>query len=142
MSFTSLIKYLDLSKISKSVTTLQKNLCDVIESKLKQVKKNGIVDRLFEQQLPDEKKLWKFVDEQLDYLFAKLKKIFVKFCDSINVGSDSDEGKLEKKSKEKARSSHCQKREYKQLGQRNVEEKSPKSEDYGSSKSSVGCKKI
>lgn len=68
-SFTSLIKYLDLSKISKSVTTLQKNLCDVIESKLKQVKKNGIVDRLFEQQLPDmKKKLWKFVDEQLDYL--------------------------------------------------------------------------
>ena len=56
LSFTSLIKYLDLSKISKSVTTLQKNLCDVIESKLKQVKKNGIVDRLFEQQLPDMKK--------------------------------------------------------------------------------------
>ncbi|CAI9164322.1 unnamed protein product [Rangifer tarandus platyrhynchus] len=142
LSFTSLIKYLDLSKISKSVTTLQKNLCDVIESKLKQVKKNGIVDRLFEQQLPDmKKKLWKFVDEQLDYLFAKLKKIFVKFCDSINVGSDSDEGKLEKKSKEKARSSHCQKGNINNLGKEMLKEKSLKSEDSGSSKSSVGCKK-
>nr|XP_020753858.1 CASP8-associated protein 2 [Odocoileus virginianus texanus]XP_020753859.1 CASP8-associated protein 2 [Odocoileus virginianus texanus]XP_020753860.1 CASP8-associated protein 2 [Odocoileus virginianus texanus] len=142
LSFTSLIKYLDLSKISKSVTTLQKNLCDVIESKLKQVKKNGIVDRLFEQQLPDmKKKLWKFVDEQLDYLFAKLKKIFVKFCDSINVGSDSDEGKLEKKSKEKARSSHCQKGNINNLGKEMLKEKSLKSENSGSSKSSVGCKK-
>lgn len=142
LSFTSLIKYLDLSKISKSVTTLQKNLCDVIESKLKQVKKNGIVDRLFEQQLPDmKKKLWKFVDEQLDYLFTKLKKIFVKFCDSMNVGSDSDEGKLEKKSKEKARSSHCQKGNINNLGKEMLKEKSPKSEDYGSSKYSVGCKK-
>ncbi|OWK01372.1 hypothetical protein Celaphus_00018956 [Cervus elaphus hippelaphus] len=142
LSFTSLIKYLDLSKISKSVTTLQKNLCDVIESKLKQVKKNGIVDRLFEQQLPDmKKKLWKFVDEQLDYLFAKLKKIFVKFCDSINVGSDSDEGKLEKRSEEKARSSHCQKGRANSLGKEVFKEKSPKSEDPGSSKSSVGGKK-
>lgn len=106
LSFTSLIKHLDLSKISKSVTTLQNSLCDVIESKLKQVKKNGIVDRLFEQQLPDmKKKLWKFVDEQLDYLFAKLKKILVKFCDSINFGSDSDEGKREKINKEKDRKS-------------------------------------
>ncbi|KAB0355835.1 hypothetical protein FD755_021776 [Muntiacus reevesi] len=142
LSFTSLIKYLDLSKISKSVTTLQKNLCDVIESKLKQVKKNGIVDRLFEQQLPDmKKKLWRFVDEQLDYLFAKLKKIFVKFCDSINVGSDSDEGKLEKKSKEKARSSYCQKGRINNLGKEVFKEKPPKSEDPGSSKSSVGGKK-
>uniref|UniRef100_A0A0P6J3Q0 CASP8-associated protein 2 n=1 Tax=Heterocephalus glaber TaxID=10181 RepID=A0A0P6J3Q0_HETGA len=110
LSFTSLIKHLDLSKISKSVTTLQKNLCDFIESKLKEVKKNGIVDRLFEQQLPDmKKKLWKFVDEQLDYLLAKLKKILVKFCDSINFGSDSDEEKLAKSKKDKALYSNRQK---------------------------------
>ena len=56
LSFTSLVKCLDLSKICKSVSTLQKSLCEVIESNLKQVKKNGIVDRLFEQQQTDMKK--------------------------------------------------------------------------------------
>lgn len=142
LSFTSLIKHLDLSKISKSVTTLQNNLCDVIESKLKQVKKNGIVDRLFEQQLPDmKKKLWKFVDEQLDYLFAKLKKILGKFCDSINFGSDSDEGKREKINKEKAQFSNCQKGNMDSSSKEMLKEKSPKSEDSVNHKSSLGCKK-
>ncbi|XP_074043264.1 CASP8-associated protein 2 isoform X3 [Macrotis lagotis] len=104
LNFTSLIKYLNLSKISKSVDTLQQSLCDIIESKLRQVKKNGIVNRLFEQQLPDmKKKLWKFVEEQLDYLFSKLKKILTKFCDSKSLGSDSDEGKLEMASKDKSK---------------------------------------
>ena len=53
--------------------------------------------------------MWKFVDEQLDYLFAKLKKTLGKFCDSENFGSDSDEGKLEKINKEKAKHSNYQK---------------------------------
>ncbi|XP_066214964.1 CASP8-associated protein 2 isoform X1 [Saccopteryx leptura] len=139
LSFTSLIKYLDFSRISKSVTALRKNLCDVIESKLKQVKKNGIVDRLFEQQLPDmKKKAWKFVDEQLDYLFAKLKKIFKKFCDFINFGSDSDEGKFEKH-KEKARYSNCQKGNVVTSSKELLKEKSSKSEDCY--RSILGCKK-
>ncbi|KAG3289929.1 caspase 8 associated protein 2, transcript variant X7 [Ictidomys tridecemlineatus] len=142
LSFTSLIKHLDLSKISKSVTTLQKNLCDVIESKLKQVKKNGIVDRLFEQQLPDmKKKLWKFVDEQLDYLFAKLKKILVKFCDSINFGSDSDEGKSEKTCKEKRQYSNSQKRNVDNSNKKMLREKLPKPEDSVNCKSLLGGKK-
>lgn len=142
LSFTSLIKHLDLSKISKSMATLQNNLCDVIESKLKQVKKNGIVDRLFEQQLPDmKKKLWKFVDEQLDYLFAKLKKILVKFCDSINFGSDSDEGKREKLNKEKAQYSNGQKGNVDCSSKEMLKEKSPKSEGSANCKSLPGCKK-
>ncbi|XP_019598843.2 CASP8-associated protein 2 isoform X1 [Rhinolophus sinicus] len=137
LSFTSLIKHIDLSKMSKSVTILQKNLCDVIESKLKQVKKNGIVDRLFEQQLPDmKKKTWKFVDEQLDYLFVKLKKILIKFCDSTNFGSDSDEGKLEKiyKGKTKQKGNVHNSKEMRK-------EKYPKSEDSIYCKSLLGCKK-
>ncbi|XP_035880369.1 CASP8-associated protein 2 isoform X6 [Phyllostomus discolor] len=141
LSFTSLIRHLDLSKISKSVTTLQKNLCDVIESKLKQVKKNGIVDRLFEQQLPDmKKKAWKFVDEQLDYLFAKLKKILIKYCDFTNFGSDSDEGKFEK-NKEKTQYSNCQKRNVVNSSKEMLKEKSSKSEDSIYNRSSLGCKK-
>uniref|UniRef100_A0A8D0G6Y6 Uncharacterized protein n=1 Tax=Sphenodon punctatus TaxID=8508 RepID=A0A8D0G6Y6_SPHPU len=75
LNFTSLIKYLDFSKMSKSDETLKLNLCEIIESKLKQVKKNGIVAHLFEQKEPDMKKqLWKLVDDQLDYLFEKIKK--------------------------------------------------------------------
>ncbi|XP_073077067.1 CASP8-associated protein 2 isoform X2 [Manis javanica] len=141
LSLTSLIKHLDLSKISKSVTTLQKNLCDVIESKLKQVKKNGIVDRLFEQQLPGmKKKLWKFVDEQLDYLFAKLKKILRKFCDSINFGSD-DEGRLEKINKGKAQYSNCQKENRDNCSKEMLKQKSPKSEGFVYCKSLLGSKK-
>ncbi|XP_048209794.1 CASP8-associated protein 2 isoform X3 [Perognathus longimembris pacificus] len=142
LRFTSLIKYLDFSKISKSVTTLQKNLCDVIESNLKQVKKNGIVDRLFEQQLPDmKKKLWKFVDEQLDYLFEKLKKILVKFCDSINFGSDSNGGKLAKKCKERTQYSYCQKRNKDNFNKEIQREKWSKSEHSVNFKSSLECRK-
>ncbi|XP_075410880.1 CASP8-associated protein 2 isoform X2 [Tenrec ecaudatus] len=129
LSFTSLIKYLDLAKISKSVSTLQKYLCEIVESKLKQVKKNGIVDRLFEQQLPDmKKKLWKFVDEQLDYLFTKLKKTLEKFCDSKNFGSDSDERKHEK-NKEKVQRSHCQKGNTENSNKEVVKANPPKPEE-------------
>ncbi|XP_007530690.1 CASP8-associated protein 2 isoform X1 [Erinaceus europaeus] len=143
LSFISLIKHLDFSQITKSVTTLQKNLNDIIESKLKQVKKNGIVDRLFEQQLPDmKKKLWKFVDEQLDYLFAKLKKTLVKFCDFINFGSDSDEGKFEKINKEKTQYSKRQKGNVDSHSSKEIlKEKSPKSTESIYSKSSLACKK-
>ncbi|XP_029422727.1 CASP8-associated protein 2 isoform X2 [Nannospalax galili] len=141
LSFTSLIKYLDLSKICKSVTALQKSLCEVIESNLKQVKKNGIVDRLFEQQQPDmKKKLWKFVDEQLDYLFEKLKKILVKFCDSINFGNDNSEGKLGKKYKERPHYSNCQKRNV-ENNKEMQREKLLKSEDTVNFTSSLGCGK-
>ncbi|XP_019064373.1 CASP8-associated protein 2 isoform X2 [Fukomys damarensis] len=142
LSFTSLIKHLDLSKISKSVTTLQKNLCDFIESKLKEVKKNGIVDRLFEQQLPDmKKKLWKFVDEQLDYLLTKLKKILVKFCDSINFGNDSDEEKLAKSKKDKVLYSNRQKGNVDNSNKGTLREKLPKSEYSVNCKSLLGSKK-
>lgn len=141
LSFTSLIRYLDLSKICKSVSTLQKSLCDVIESNLKQVKKNGIVDRLFEQQQTDmKKKLWKFVDEQLDYLFEKLKKILLKFCDSVNHENDSSEGKLGKKYKERAQHSNCQK---KKMDNKEIRrEKVLKSENTVNFKSSLGCEKF
>ncbi|XP_013366345.1 PREDICTED: CASP8-associated protein 2 isoform X3 [Chinchilla lanigera] len=142
LSFTSLIKHLDLSKISKSVTSLQKNLCDFIESKLKEVKKNGIVDRLFEQQLPDmKKKLWKFVDEQLDYLLAKLKKILVKFCDSINFGSDSDEEKLAKSKKDKVQYSKREKGNLDNSNKEMLREKLSKSEHSVNYKSLPGSKK-
>ncbi|XP_065587069.1 CASP8-associated protein 2 isoform X1 [Cyrtonyx montezumae] len=107
INFTSLIKNLNFSKMSTSSETLKWNICDIIESKLKQVKKNAIVDRLFEQQVSDMKKrLWKFVDEQLDYLFEKVKRIIVKQCDVVKLGNESEEGKLERTGKQNHKISH------------------------------------
>nr|XP_004663696.1 CASP8-associated protein 2 isoform X2 [Jaculus jaculus] len=142
LSFTSLIKYLDLSKICKSVTTLQNNLCDIIECNLKQVKKNGIVDRLFEQQQPDmKKKLWKFVDEQLDYLFEKLKKILVKFCDSLNFGIDNNGEKPGKKYKEKTQYSNCHKKNLDNYNKEMQRKQLSKPEEFMNYKSLLLCKK-
>ncbi|XP_069707293.1 CASP8-associated protein 2 isoform X2 [Phaenicophaeus curvirostris] len=101
INFTSLIKYLNFSKMSKLGETLKLNICDIIESKLKQVKKNSVVDSLFERQVSDMKKqLWKFVDEQLDYLFEKIRRMIIKLCDVGNVGNESEEGKFERTGKQ------------------------------------------
>ncbi|XP_027551086.1 CASP8-associated protein 2 [Neopelma chrysocephalum] len=98
INFTALIRYLNFSKMCTLGDTLKLNICDIIESKLKKVKKNAIVDRLFEQQVSDMKKqLWKFVDEQLDYLFEKIRRIIIKLCD---VGNGSEEGKFERAGKQ------------------------------------------
>ncbi|XP_061479318.1 CASP8-associated protein 2 isoform X2 [Rhineura floridana] len=105
LNFTSLVKYLDFSKMSKSSKALKLNLCDIIESKLTRIKVNSAIEHLFEQQQSDmKKKLWKLVDEQLDYLFDKIKKILLKLCNLISFGNESDEGKLDKKTKESPQS--------------------------------------
>lgn len=96
LNFTSLVKYLDFSKVSNTSRALKLNLCEVIESKLKLIKKNSAIEHLFEQQqLEMKKKLWKLVDEQLDYLFDKIKKILLKLCKS--VGNESDEAAVDKR---------------------------------------------
>ncbi|KAJ6665792.1 hypothetical protein lerEdw1_001264 [Lerista edwardsae] len=98
LNFTSLIKYLDFSKVSKTSKTLKLNLCEVIESKLWQIKKNSAIEHLFEQQQSEmKKKLWKLVDEQLDFLFDKIKKILLKLCNWISIGNESDEAKPDKR---------------------------------------------
>uniref|UniRef100_A0A8D0KHT5 CASP8-associated protein 2 n=1 Tax=Salvator merianae TaxID=96440 RepID=A0A8D0KHT5_SALMN len=101
LNFTSLVKYVDFSKMSKSSKTLKMNLCEVIEFNLNQVKKNSTIEYLFEQQQSDmKKKLWNFVEEQLDYLFDKIKKILLKLCNLVSFGNESDEAKCDKKMKE------------------------------------------
>ncbi|XP_060119519.1 CASP8-associated protein 2-like [Heteronotia binoei] len=100
-NFTSLVNYLNFSKMSKSNETLKLNLCEVIESRLKRIKRNVAIDHLFEQQQSDmKKKLWKLVDEQLDNLFDKIKKIFLKLCNLINTGDENGDGKPNKRIKE------------------------------------------
>ncbi|RLW12397.1 hypothetical protein DV515_00000891 [Chloebia gouldiae] len=104
INFTALIRYLNFSKMCALGDTLKLSICDIIESKLKQVKKNAIVDRLFDQQVSDMKKqLWKFVDEQLDYLFEKIRKIIIKLCDVENEG---EERKFEGAGKQNHKISH------------------------------------
>ncbi|KAM6085706.1 CASP8-associated protein 2 isoform 2-T4 [Theristicus caerulescens] len=136
INFTSLIKYLNFSKMSTLGETLKLNICDIIESKLKQVKKNAIVDRLFEQQVSDMKKqLWKFVDEQLDYLFEKIRRIIIKLCDVVNVGNDTEEGKFERAGKQKHKISH--KNNVQRSRKKSLKARSQKPEEYILSKQIV-----
>uniref|UniRef100_A0A8B9BFP6 CASP8-associated protein 2 n=1 Tax=Anser brachyrhynchus TaxID=132585 RepID=A0A8B9BFP6_9AVES len=129
INFTSLIKYLNFSKMSTLGETLKLNICDIIESKLKQVKKNAIVDRLFEQQVSDMKKqLWKFVDEQLDYLFDKIKRIIVKQCDMVKVGNESEEGKHERTGKQNHKIGH--KNDVQRSRKKSLKARSQKPEEY------------
>ncbi|XP_073531810.1 CASP8-associated protein 2 isoform X2 [Phyllobates terribilis] len=89
--FITLVRSLDWSCICSSPERLQKKLCRQIEIRLKKLKKNGIVDRIFEQHLLDMKKrLWKFVEEQLDSLFEILKVVIVKLCDKAEVEKDTE----------------------------------------------------
>ncbi|XP_056422087.1 CASP8-associated protein 2 isoform X2 [Hyla sarda] len=84
LCFITLIRSLDWNTLCSSPERLQKKLCRHIETRLKKLKKNGIVDRIFEQHLIDMKKrLWKFVEEQLDSLFDILKAVMMKLCDKI-----------------------------------------------------------
>ncbi|KFR14250.1 CASP8-associated protein 2 [Opisthocomus hoazin] len=136
INFTSLIKYLNFSKMSTLGETLKLNICDIIESKLKQVKKNAIVDRLFEQQVSDMKKqLWKFVDEQLDYLFDKIRRIIIKLCDVGNVGNESVEGKFERARKQKHKINH--KIDVQRSRKKSLKARSQKPEEYVLSKQIV-----
>ncbi|NXE72942.1 C8AP2 protein, partial [Cochlearius cochlearius] len=136
INFTSLIKYLNFSKMSTLGETLKLNICDIIESKLKQVKKNAIVDSLFEQQVSDMKKqLWKFVDEQLDYLFEKIKRIIIKLCDVVKVGNESEERKFERAGKQKHKISH--KNDVQRSRKKSLKARSQKPEEYILSKQIV-----
>uniref|UniRef100_A0A8C6ZR23 CASP8-associated protein 2 n=1 Tax=Nothoprocta perdicaria TaxID=30464 RepID=A0A8C6ZR23_NOTPE len=136
INFTSLIKYLNFSKMSTLGETLKLNLCDTIESKLKQIKKNAIVDRLFEQQVSDMKKqLWKFVDEQLDYLFEKVRRTLIKLCDAVNMGNDAEEGKFERAGKQKHRIGH--KNDVQRSQKKSLNARSQKTEEYILSKPAV-----
>uniref|UniRef100_A0A8C3UK15 CASP8-associated protein 2 n=1 Tax=Catharus ustulatus TaxID=91951 RepID=A0A8C3UK15_CATUS len=128
INFTALIRYLNFSKMCALGDTLKFNICDIIESKLKQVKKNAIVDRLFDQQVSDMKKqLWKFVDEQLDYLFEKIRRIIIKLCD---VGNETEEGKFETAGKQNHKISH--KNDVQRSGKKSLKDCSQKPEEYTS----------
>ncbi|KAM6127036.1 CASP8-associated protein 2 [Pterocles gutturalis] len=129
INFTSLIKYLNFSKMSTLGETLKLDICDIIESKLKQLKKNAIVDRLFEQKVSDMKKqLWKFVDEQLDYLFEKIRRIIIKLCDVVNVGNESEERKFERAGKQNHKISH--KNNVQRSRKKSLKARSQKPEEY------------
>ncbi|XP_062464381.1 CASP8-associated protein 2 isoform X2 [Pezoporus occidentalis] len=136
INFTSLIKYLNFSKMSTLGETLKLNICDIVESKLKQVKKNAIVDRLFEQQVSDMKKqLWKFVDEQLDYLFEKIRRIIIKLCDVRHVGNESEERKFERVGKQKHKINR--KNDMQRSRKKSLKVQSQKPEEYIVSKQNV-----
>ncbi|XP_074846983.1 CASP8-associated protein 2 [Carettochelys insculpta] len=131
LKFTSLIKYLDLSKMSKLGETLKLTLCETIESKLGHIKKNARVEQLLEQQLSDMKKqLWKFVDEQLDYLFETIKRILVKLCDLTSMGTENGERKLEIIHSQKQKCTTGRKADVQKSRKKSLKAKPQKSEEY------------
>ncbi|XP_029452715.1 CASP8-associated protein 2 [Rhinatrema bivittatum] len=94
-NFTTLIKSLDWSRMCSSSDVLKEKLCDTIQTKMNEMKKNGIVDRIFLQHMQDmKKKLWKFVDDQLNYLFDKIKKMLIKLCNRTKLDKHNKEQKL------------------------------------------------
>ncbi|XP_077160394.1 CASP8-associated protein 2 [Paroedura picta] len=138
-NFTSLVKYLNFSKMSKANETLKSNLCEVIESRLKQIKRNGVIDHLFEQQQSDmKKKLWKFVDEQLDSLFDKIKKILLKLCNLINTGNENGDDKPNKRIKESPKCLIGRKADGQKPKKRLLNVRTQKAEEFAFPKLEVG----
>ncbi|KAG9493257.1 hypothetical protein GDO78_001256 [Eleutherodactylus coqui] len=84
--FISLVRGLDWSSLCSLPEILQKKLCKHIETRFQKLKKNGIVDRIFEVHLVNMKtSLWNFVEEQLDSLFDTLKAVILKLCDKAKI---------------------------------------------------------
>ncbi|XP_063297870.1 CASP8-associated protein 2 [Pelobates fuscus] len=97
--FITLIKSLDWSPICSTPDNVKKSLCKCIESKFNQIKENMTVDHIFEQHLIDmKKKLWIFVDEQLDSLFDTLTAMLTKHCDKATPECNGDDSKVSTKS--------------------------------------------
>ncbi|XP_075453572.1 CASP8-associated protein 2 isoform X2 [Ascaphus truei] len=93
LCFVKLVKSLDWSKMCSSPDSLKRKLCKTIESKLKRLQKNGIVDHIFDQHLIDmKKKLWRFVDNQLDICFVKLEAVLTKLCNKAKMEGDIEGG--------------------------------------------------
>ncbi|CAH2252575.1 CASP8-associated 2 [Pelobates cultripes] len=93
--FITLIKRLDWSPICSTPDTVKKSICKCIESKFNQIKENMTVDHIFEQHLIDmKKKLWIFVDEQLDSLFDTLKTMLTKHCDKATPECNGGDSKV------------------------------------------------
>ncbi|XP_075718275.1 CASP8-associated protein 2 isoform X2 [Rhinoderma darwinii] len=92
LCFITLVRNLDWSSLCSSQERLQNKLCRHIEIRLNKIRKNGIVDRIFEQHLIDMKKrLWKFVEDQLDSLFDTIEAVILKLCDKAEVKGECNE---------------------------------------------------
>ncbi|XP_072409860.1 CASP8-associated protein 2 isoform X1 [Chiloscyllium punctatum] len=80
--FISVVKN---SNFPKSRRPLKVSICAEIENILMQAKCNGIVNSIFSQQAPNMKeKLWMFVDKQFDFMFEKVRDMFIS-CESISL---------------------------------------------------------
>ncbi|XP_062896459.1 CASP8-associated protein 2 [Mobula hypostoma] len=72
-------------KFPKSRKQQKSSICALIETVLSQVKSNGIVNTIFSQQaLNMKEKLWLFVEKQFDFLFDKIREIFIS-CENISL---------------------------------------------------------
>ncbi|KAK3522713.1 hypothetical protein QTP86_030735 [Hemibagrus guttatus] len=73
-SFTEYVDSVNFDKFCTKGNEVKPLLNKIIQSVMKKVSNNGIVNRIFEQRAEDLKqKLWNFVDGQFDFLFKELK---------------------------------------------------------------------
>lgn len=91
MSQASFSEYVDSVNFDKFCTKgneIKPLLNKIIQSVMKKVSNNGIVNRIFEQRAEDLKqKLWNFVDGQFDFLFKELKTALKSAADLKNKAS-------------------------------------------------------
>ncbi|XP_072912471.1 CASP8-associated protein 2 isoform X1 [Hemitrygon akajei] len=94
VEFTSAVKKY---KFPKSRKQQKSSICALIETVLSQVKSNGIVNTIFSQQaLNMKEKLWLFVEKQFDFMFDKIREIFIS-CENISLELALERGRKNEK---------------------------------------------
>ncbi|CAL8395132.1 unnamed protein product [Arctogadus glacialis] len=80
-SFAEYVESAAFGGISGQAGALQARLGRLVASVFGKVMNNGIVNRIFDQQAADlKRRLWDFVEVQLDYLFLDIEKALDAFC--------------------------------------------------------------
>ena len=102
VSFLDFVDRVNFSKFCDQDDDLKSRLKNIMSNVLNKISKNGIVNRIFEQQSEClKKKLWNFVDVQLDFMFKEIRAALASVCKAIKENSPSSADTGEKLSKNK-----------------------------------------
>ncbi|XP_067097731.1 CASP8-associated protein 2 [Osmerus mordax] len=96
VSFLDFVDRVNFSKFCDQGDDLKSRLKNIMSNVLNKISKNGIVNRIFEQQSEClKKKLWNFVDVQLDFMFKEVRAALASVCKAIKEkvpsSADTDE---------------------------------------------------
>ncbi|XP_062324259.1 CASP8-associated protein 2 isoform X2 [Osmerus eperlanus] len=102
VSFLDFVDRVNFSKFCDQGDDLKSRLKNIMSNVLNKISKNGIVNRIFEQQSEClKKKLWNFVDVQLDFMFKEVRAALASVCKAIKEKVPSSADTDEKLSKNK-----------------------------------------